>query len=300
MKIVVTGGTGFLGKHVCAALEKEGLVAVPVGSADYDLRNNGQIVDLLRDEEPQAIVHLAARVGGIGENVDQPGTFLYENAMMGLQLMDAARAWGVEKMLTVGTACMYPDTATIPMREDAIWNGPPSRETGAYAQAKRLILAQGVAYAEQYDFNAVFVVPSNLYGPGDESSHVVPMLTRKFYDALETGDDVELWGSGSATRDFLYVEDAAAGVVQALLYYNDPQPVNLGTGVETPIYALARAVAWEIGYEGEIRWDPTRPEGTLRRALDCTRARQKFGWTPKFRLRQGLPRYLAWFEGVED
>jgi GDP-L-fucose synthase len=246
------------------------------------------------------VVHLAARVGGIGDNVARPGAFLYDNAMMGLQLMDEALRRQIHKMLTVGTACMYPDDAVIPMHEDRLLNGPPSHDTGAYAHAKRLILAQGQAYAEQYDFNAVFVIPSNLYGPGDQSTHVVPMLVQKFYDAQESGEDVVLWGSGSATRDFLYVEDAAEGVVAALDYYNDSRPVNLGTGVETPVWALAGAIRWEIGFEGDIRWDPTRPEGTPRRALDCTRAREAFGWSAKTKLRDGLPRFLEWFEGVTN
>lgn len=300
MRVVVTGGYGFLGRHVVNALQREGYDAVPVSSSKYDLRKPEDSAALFTVEKPDMVVHLAARVGGIGDNVSAPGTFLYENAMMGLMLMDNARRYGVQKFLTVGTACMYPDEVVVPTPESALWQGHPAVETSAYAQAKRLILSQGQAYSEQYDFNAVFVIPSNLYGPGDESTHVVPMLVNKFSEAMDEDEDVLLWGGGSATRDFLYVKDAADGIVMALQYYNDPRPVNLGTGVETPIWALAQAIAWELDFKGDIMWDPTKPEGTLRRALDCTLARERFGWTAETRLRQGLPQYLNWFEGMSD
>ena len=249
---------------------------------------------MIYDTTPDAIVHLAARVGGIGDNVSAPGTFLYENAMMGLQLMDAARRLGVSKFLTVGTACMYPEDAPVPTPETALWTGPPAKDTAPYAQAKTILLEQGQAYADQYDFNAVFVIPTNLYGPGDHTSHVLPQIVNKFIEAIDVDDDVLLWGSGSATRDFLYVDDAAAGIVAALEHYNNPAPVNLGTGQETPIYALASAVAWELGFQNRIRWDPMKPEGVLRRALDCSRAYQQFGWRYTTSLRQGLPQYLNW------
>jgi Nucleoside-diphosphate-sugar epimerases len=301
MRVVVTGGNGFLGRHVVRALEREGYDIHAPKSGEYDLRDKDACERLMCENGPvDAVVHLAAKVGGIGENVSAPGTFLYENAMMGLQLMEAARRCGVQKFLTVGTACMYPDTVPVPTTESQLWNGFPAQETNAYAQAKRLILAQGLAYAEQYDFNAVFVIPSNLYGPGDESTHVVPMLTKKFFEAQDEGENVLLWGSGSATRDFLYVEDAARGIVTALMYYNEPHPVNLGTGMETPIWALAQAIAYETGFEGRIQWDPTKPEGTMRRALDCTRALYKFGWTADTKLNVGLPQYLEWYEGMRD
>lgn len=298
MRVTVTGGNGFLGRHVVEALRAREHAVESPSSKEYDLRSGVECEDLVLDTKPDAVVHLAARVGGIGDNVNAPGTFLYENAMMGLQLMDVARKVGVSKFLTVGTACMYPDTAPVPTPEVSLWDGLPAHDTMAYAQAKRLVLAQGMAYAEQYDFNATFVIPSNLYGPGDESTHVMPMLVRKFYDAQESGENVLLWGSGSATRDFLYVKDAAEGIALALDYYNEPWPVNLGSGQETPIYALAHAIAYEIGFDGDIQWDPTRPEGTMRRALDIQRANTKFGWTPKTKLRQGLPMFLEWYEGM--
>lgn len=298
MRVTVTGGNGFLGRHVVSALRANDHAVEAPSSVEYDLRVGLEAQDLIHDTKPDAVIHLAARVGGIGDNTSRPGEFLYENAMMGLQLMDAARRVGVDKFLTVGTACMYPDEVEVPTPETALWNGMPASDTAAYAQAKRLILAQGMAYAEQYDFNATFVIPSNLYGPGDTSTHVMPMLVKKFYDAQDEGDNVLLWGSGSATRDFLYVTDAAQGIVTALEYYNEPWPVNLGSGQETAIYQLALAVAYEIGFEGEIQWDPTRPEGTPRRLLDVKRAYDKFGWTPQTKLRAGLPRFLEWYEGM--
>jgi GDP-L-fucose synthase len=294
MRVTVTGGNGFLGRHVVKALQDaEHEVAAP-SSKDYDLRNGLESMDLLGDTKPDVVVHLAARVGGIGDNVSHPGAFLYENAMMGLQLMENARRLGVSKFVTVGTACMYPDNAAIPMEESHIWDGLPSVETGPYAHAKRLVLAQGLAYADDYDFNSVFLVPSNLYGPGDTTTHVIPQLTRKFRDAILTGDDVSLWGTGQVTRDFLYVEDAAKGVQQAVDYLNNPWPVNLGTGVETPIYAVAAAIAYELGFEGRIHWDITKPEGAPRRALSTKRAHMTMSWGARTTLHDGLPRWLEW------
>jgi len=294
MRVTVTGGKGFLGRHVVAQLIERGHEVTAPSSKDYDLRSGVEAGDMLLDSKPDAVVHLAARVGGIGDNVSAPGTFLYENAMMGLQLMDSARRLGVSKFLTVGTACMYPEDAPVPTTETSLWTGPPAKDTAPYAQAKTIVLEQGQAYAEQYDFNAVFVIPTNLYGPGDHTSHVLPQIVAKFMEAIDVDDDVLLWGSGSATRDFLYVEDAAAGIVAALENYNDPAPVNLGTGQETPIYALASAIAWELGFQGRIHWDPLRPEGVMRRALNSSRAYQQFGWRYTTSLRQGLPQYLNW------
>jgi len=296
VRVIVTGGYGFLGQHVVQKLIDEDHVVFAPRSRDYDLREMEACQRLLKRHSPDAIVHLAARVGGIGDNVSRPADFLFDNAVMGLHLMEAAYRAGTAKMLTVGTACMYPATSTIPMVESEIFGGEPAFETGAYAHAKRLILSQGIAYAEQYDFDAVFLVPTNLYGPGDRTTHVVPQVTRKFSEALDDGGPVVLWGSGSPTRDFLYAEDAAEGIVQALLYHNEPYAVNLGTGVETPIWALAHAIAWELGYDGEIVWDPTRPEGAGRRALDSSLAKQKFGWSARTSLRDGLRKYLEWFK----
>jgi len=296
VRVVVTGGYGFLGQHVVQELIDQDHVVFAPRSKNYDLREKRECRRLIKEQSPDAIVHLAARVGGIGDNVSRPGEFLYDNAVMGLHLMDVARDHGVGKMLTVGTACMYPATPTMPMVESEIFDGEPAFETGAYAHAKRLLLSQGIAYAEQYDFNAVFVVPTNLYGPLDRTTHVVPQMTKKFSEALDEGGPVILWGSGSPTRDFLYVGDCAEGIVQALLYHNEPYAVNLGTGVETPIWALAHAIAWELGYDGEIIWDPTRPEGAGRRALDSSLAKQKFGWSAHTNLRDGLRKYLEWFK----
>ena len=301
MRVNVTGGNGFLGKHVCEALRSEGHDVFAPTSDEFDLVTPVDVEAFLDTPDvPDAVVHLAARVGGIGDNVQRPGEFLYDNAMMGLQLLEEARKRGISKFLTVGTACMYPDTVPVPTPETELWNGRPAHDTEAYAQAKRLLLSQSIAYSEQYDFNAMFVIPSNLYGPGDTSTHVLPHLVRKFYSAQEEGEDVMLWGSGSSTRDFMYVTDAAQGITQALEYWNRPDPINLGTGIETPVYALASAIAYEIGFEGDILWDPTRPEGTPRRALDCSKAAEFLSWTATVRLRQGLPAYLSWYEGMSN
>lgn len=295
MRVAVTGGAGFLGRYVARALEDQGDDVFVVRSEEYDLRDPvAGVRGLLYEVKPEAIVHLAARVGGIGENVERPGEFLYENALMGLQLLEEARRNDVAKFVVVGTACMYPEDAPIPTRESDLYAGRPARETSAYGFAKRLLLEAGAAYREQYDFDAVFVIPSNLYGPGDRSTHVMPSLIRRFALAIAAeADEVVLWGTGSATRDFLYVEDAAAGIVAALNYYDEPTPVNLGSGVETPIYELALEVAGALGYSGAIRWDPTRPEGTPRRLLDVRKAATLMGWYPETPLADGLKRTIA-------
>jgi len=295
MRVVVTGGKGFLGRYTVRALEAKGHDVYAATSGKYDLRKRLDCAALMADQHPDAVVHLAARVGGIGDNYERPGIFVYENAVMGLELMEAARKAGVEKFLTTGTACMYPAEARIPMKEVDIWNGRPAFETVSYADAKRLVLAQGQAYQEQYDFNAIMVIPSNLYGPEDRSTHVVPSLIRKFLYATQHNEDaVTLWGTGNASRDFLYVEDAAEGIALALDHYEGYEPLNLGSGIEVPIFGLARTTAAMMEYEGDIRWDITKPEGTRRRCLDTTKASQKIGWYAAVSLKDGLDRTINW------
>ena len=301
MRVTVTGGRGFLGRYVVDALAAQGDEVSAPGSNEYDLRKRISCAALIADTQPEAVVHCAARVGGIGDNYERPGTFLYENAVMGLELMEQARRAEVGKFLTVGTACMYPASASIPMKEEDIWNGLPAFETASYAHAKRLILAQGQAYREQYDFNAIMVIPSNLYGPGDTSTHVMPSIIRKVSDAVENEEEfITLWGTGNASRDFLYVTDAAAGIVAALNYYEGELPVNLGTGVEVPIFGLARMIKAAYGYEGDIKWNIQKPEGTRRRCLDSTRAAKQMGWYADMNLGDGIKHTMSWFEGFED
>ena len=303
MRVTVTGGDGFLGRHVVDALRAQGDEVFVVRRDEFDLRDAYQARGAIYESHAEAVVHLAAAVGGIGDNVERPGEFVYDNGVMGLHLMEEARKAGVTKFLTVGTACMYPRDVRIPIKEEYLWDGPPAFETAAYAHAKRLILVQGQAYREQYDFNAVMVIPTNLYGPGDTSNHVVPSIIRKVSEAVQTGsDEVMLWGSGSATRDLLYVTDAAAGIVAALNYYDEAEPVNLGMQQEIPIYVLARAIRQLYGWDGTFTWDPTGPEGTNRRSLDTRRAHAKLGWGPQVHLKEGLERTIAWHEGrsVED
>lgn len=290
MNILVTGGTGFLGRHVVAELQSRGHSVHAPSSAVYDLRDPEQVAAALAYTSPEAVVHLAAIVGGIGANAASPGRFFHDNASMGLELMEQARVAGVEKFVTVGTACSYPADAPQPLHEDTIWDGYPAEPTAPYGLAKRMLLAQGQAYRREYGFNAIHVIPTNLYGPGDnfdlEAGHVVAMMVRKF---ASSSDGVELWGDGSPTRDLLYVTDAARGIALATESYDDPQPVNLGTGVETSIATLAARVAEFCGYPGMIFWDRRRPNGTPRRVMDVSRARS-FGFEATMPLIEGLQR----------
>ena len=239
------------------------------------------------------IIHLAAVVGGIGANRENPGRFFYENAIMGIQLIEQARLAGVEKFVTIGTVCAYPKFTPVPFKEDDLWNGYPEETNAPYGLAKRMLLVQGQAYRQQYGFNAIYLLPVNLYGPGDNfdpsSSHVIPALIKKCVDAIETGaDHIDVWGSGTASREFLYVEDAADGIVLAAEKYDGPKPVNLGTGQEITIRELVELIADVTGFTGEIRWDPMKPDGQLRRALDTSRASELFGFTAQTSFHDGL------------
>jgi GDP-L-fucose synthase len=291
---MVTGGAGFLGRAIVRRLEAANAREIFVPrSKDYDLRTREGVDRALGDGRPDLVIHLAAVVGGIGANRENPGRFFYENAIMGIQLMEQARVVGVEKFVSIGTVCAYPKFTPVPFREDDIWNGYPEETNAPYGLAKRMLLVQGQAYREQYGFNAIYLLPVNLYGPGDnfdpKSSHVVPALIKKSIDATEEGaNQLDVWGTGAASREFLYVEDAAAGILLAAEKYDGPEPVNLGTGQEITIRDLVWLIAEKTGFAGEIRWDATKPDGQPRRAMDTTRARELFGFVAQTSLEEGL------------
>lgn len=300
-RVVVTGGAGFLGSFVVEKLRERGCRGIVVPrSREYDLRDRDAINRLYREVRPHLVLHLAAVVGGIGANRENPGRFFYDNAIMGIELMEQARRFGVEKFVAVGTICAYPKFTQIPFKEEDLWSGYPEETNAPYGLAKKMMLVQAQAYRQQYGFNAIYLLPVNLYGPRDnfdpESSHVIPALIRRFVEAKETGqDEVVLWGDGSPTREFLYVEDAAEGIVLAAERYNGEEPVNLGTGTEIAIRDLAGILAQEIGFTGRIVWDTDKPNGQPRRCLDVTRARELFGFQAAHPFREGLSKTVAWF-----
>jgi len=300
-RVVVTGGAGFLGSYVVEKLRGRGCREVVVPrSSDFDLRDRDAIIRLYAEARPHVIIHLAAVVGGIGANRANPGRFFYDNAIQGIQLMEYARQRDVEKFVAVGTICAYPKFAPVPFKEDDLWNGYPEETNAPYGLAKKMLLVQAQAYREQYGFNAIYLLPVNLYGPRDnfdlETSHVIPALIRKFAEAKEGGRrEVVLWGDGSPTREFLYVEDAAEGILLATERYDGGQPVNLGTGEETAIWDLAGVVAAEIGFNGDIIWDASKPNGQPRRCLDVSRAKELFGFQAAHSLREGLAKTIVWY-----
>ncbi len=298
-RVMVTGGGGFLGQAVVRRLEARGADSIFVSrSRDYDLRTMDGIDRALGDARPQMVIHLAAVVGGIGANRENPGRFFYENAIMGIQLMEQARLAGVEKFVTIGTVCAYPKFTPVPFKEDDLWNGYPEETNAPYGLAKRMLLVQGQAYRQQYGFDVIYLLPVNLYGPGDNfdpaSSHVIPALIKKCVDARENGVDyIDVWGTGTASREFLYVDDAAEGIVLAAEKYDGSEPVNLGTGQEITIRELVELIAEVTGFTGEIRWDLTKPDGQPRRALDTSRSRELFGFGAHMRWEDGLRATVA-------
>ncbi len=301
-RIVVTGGAGFLGAPVCAELAKylpEGIV-VP-RSATFDLRERDDIRRLLTQSQPDVIVHLAAVVGGIEANRQNPGRYFYDNAIMGIQLMEEARHAGVKKFVTAGTICSYPKFTPVPFREDDLWAGYPEETNAPYGLAKKMLLVQAQAYREQYGFNAVSLLPVNLYGPRDnfdlETSHVIPALINKMIAARDAGNDsVEVWGTGEASREFIYVQDAARAIALATEHYDQPAPVNIGSGVEIKIADLAQLIAELTRFEGEIRFNTDRPDGQPRRCLDTSRAADEFGFRAETSLRDGIAATIEWYE----
>jgi len=301
-RIMVTGGGGFLGQAVVARLADANPAEVFVPrSHDYDLRRRDGIERAMQDGRPDVIIHLAAVVGGIGANRDNPGRFFYENAIMGIELIEAARLAQIEKFVTIGTVCAYPKFTPVPFHEDDLWDGYPEETNAPYGVAKKMLLVQGQAYRQQYGMNVIHLIPVNLYGPGDNfdpaSSHVIPALIKKCVDARDGGaTHIEVWGSGSPSREFLYVDDAARGIVLGADRYDGPDPVNLGVGQEITIRDLVEVIARLTRFEGEIRWDPSKPDGQPRRALDTSRAREQFGFVAGTSFEDGLRSTIEWYE----
>jgi GDP-L-fucose synthase len=300
--VLVTGGAGFLGTHVVRKIQAHGSPAVIVPrSREFDLRDKAAIIRLFEQTRPDLVIHLAAVVGGIGANRQHPGQFFYDNAIMGLQLLEQARFFSIEKVVVLGTVCAYPKFTPVPFRETDLWNGYPEETNAPYGLAKKMLLAQAQAYRQEYGLNAIYLLPVNLYGPGDnfdpESSHVIPALIRKCLEAVEGGqDEVVVWGTGQASREFLYVEDAAEAIVLASEHYDDPEPVNLGSGSEISIKELVELIAELTGFRGRLVWDTTKPDGQPRRCLDTSRAEQAFGFRARTDFREGLQRTIAWYQ----
>lgn len=301
-RVCVTGGAGFLGSVVVNRLTEHGAgeIIVPRRS-DYDLVKGDDVRRLLNDTRPDVILHLAANVGGIGANQAHPAEFFYDNLMMGVQLMHESWKAGVEKFVAVGTVCSYPKFAEVPFREDAIWDGYPEETNAPYGLAKKMLLVQSQAYRAQYEFNSIYLIPVNLYGPGDnfdlETSHVVPALIRKCIEARERdGKSIPVWGDGSPTREFLFVDDAAEGILLGAERYDGSEPVNLGSGQEISIKDLADQVRTLTGFQGQFTWDASRPNGQPRRSLDTSRARSEFGFTAGTPLDEGLEDTVKWYE----
>lgn len=301
-RFCVTGGAGFLGSEVCRKLRERGATDIFVPLIEkYNLVERDSIQQMLDDSQPHVIIHLAAQVGGIGANREHPAEFFYNNLMMGVQLMHEAWQRKVEKFVAIGTICAYPKFTPVPFKEENIWDGYPEETNAPYGLAKKMLLVQAQAYRQQYGYNAIFLLPVNLYGPGDNfhpvSSHVIPALIRKCVEAREQGlPEIIAWGDGSPTREFLYVEDAAEGILLATEKYNGAEPVNLGSGYEISIKDLTKLIARLTGYSGRITWDTSKPNGQPRRALDTRRALDYFGFKAQMPFEEGLRRTIAWFE----
>ena len=300
-RICITGGAGFLGTHLIKKLKEHGAKDIFVPEyPEYDLVREADILRMIDTAKPEIIIHLAAKVGGIGANREKPGEFFYDNLMMGVQLIHHAWRQGVEKFVAIGTICAYPKFTPIPFKEEDLWNGYPEATNAPYGLAKKMLLVQSQAYREQYGYNSIFLLPVNLYGPGDNfnpaSSHVIPALIRKCLEAKEQGSsEIVAWGDGSPTREFIYVEDAAEGITLATEKYNSSEPVNIGASFEISIKDLTETVARLTGFEGSIRWDTSKPNGQPRRKLDTTRAREAFGFEAKTDFEEGLRRTIDWY-----
>lgn len=304
MRYLITGGAGFLGSFVVDKLRARGIPASDIfipRSKDYDLTNQSAVEKLYLDARPDIVIHLAAQVGGIGANRLNPGRYFYANMAMGLHLLEQARIHHIQKFVQIGTICAYPNLTPVPFKESDLWNGFPEITNAPYGIAKKALLVMCQAYRQQYNLNAIYLLPVNLFGPRDnfdlESSHVIPALIRKSIEARNAHDDhISAWGTGSASREFLYVEDAAEAILLATEKYNEPAPINLGMGREISIKALTELVAKLTGFTGKIVWDPTKPDGQPRRCLDTTQAREKFGFQARTTLEEGLQKTIAWYE----
>jgi GDP-L-fucose synthase len=300
-RVVVTGGAGFLGGYVTEGLRKRGCKNILVPKIeDYDLVNMNDIVRVYDDMKPDIVIHLAAVVGGIGANREHPGEFFYKNLMMGVQLIEQGRIHDIEKFVAIGTVCAYPKFTTVPFKEDDLWNGYPEETNAPYGLAKKMLLVQSQAYRAEYGFNSIFLLPVNLYGPGDNfdpgSSHVIPALIKKCVDAVDSGAEyIDCWGTGKVSREFIYAADAAEGILLATEHYNGAEPVNIGAGFEITIKELAEKIAELTGFTGEIRWDSSRPDGQPRRCLDTSRANKLFGFEAKTPFDKGLKETIEWF-----
>ena len=305
-RIVITGGAGFLGSYIIEKMRQRGCtdenILVPK-IEDYDLVKSDDIKKMYDDMAPDIVIHLAAVVGGIGANRRHPGKFFYENLMMGVQLIEEGRVRNLEKFVAIGTICAYPKFTPVPFKEDDLWNGYPEETNAPYGLAKKMLLVQSQAYRQEYDFNSIFLLPVNLYGPGDnfdpENSHVIPALIKKCVDAINEGDDyIECWGTGSASREFIYAADAAEGILLATEHYNDDEAVNIGAGFEITIKDLAEKIVELTGFKGQIRWDNSKPNGQPRRCLDTTKAEKLFGFKAKTDFDEGLKKTIEWYKMV--
>ncbi len=305
-RVLVTGGAGFLGRYVLKKLEEIGCKEVFVArSKDYNLVEMEAVKRLYRDARPDVVIHLAARVGGIGANMKSPGGFFYDNLMMGVQMMEQGRVFGVEKFVAIGTICSYPKFTPVPFKEEDLWRGYPEETNAPYGLAKKMLLVQSRAYRQQYGFNSIDILLVNLYGPGDnfnpEYSHVIPALIKKIFDAVDNGEErIVVWGSGKPTREFLYVENAADGIVLAAEKYNKAEPVNLGAGFEISIKDLVELICELTKFKGEIEWDTSKPDGQPRRCLDTTKARQEFGFEARTSFREGLKKTIEWYRSNRE
>lgn len=301
-RLLVTGGAGFLGKFVVKKLEDMGCREIFVPrSAEYDLVDNEAVKRLYFKSKPHVVIHLAAKVGGIGANRQNPGKFFYDNLMMGIQMMEQGRLFGLDKFIAVGTVCAYPKFTPLPFKEEDLWNGYPEETNAPYGLAKKMLLVQAQAYRQEYGFDAIFLLPVNLYGPGDNfepaSSHVIPALIKKCIDAVENGEDkIVVWGTGEASREFLYVEDAAEGIVLATEKYNKPEPLNIGAGFEIKIKDLVRLIMELAGFNGIVQWDVSKPDGQPRRSLDVSKAEKELGFKAKTNFRDGLYKTIEWYK----
>jgi GDP-L-fucose synthase len=301
-RIVVTGGAGFLGRYVVEGLKKRGCknILVPL-IEEYDFVQPGDIKRMYDTMKPDIVIHLAAIVGGIGANREHPGKFFYDNLMMGVQLIEQGRLRGIEKFVAIGTVCAYPKFTPVPFKEDDIWNGYPEETNAPYGLAKKMLLVQSQAYRAEYGFNSIFLLPVNLYGPGDnfnpQSSHVIPALIKKCVDAVEAGADyIECWGTGSVSREFIYAADAAEGILLATEFYNGSEPVNIGAGFEITIKDLVEKIVRLTGFKGRIRWDSSKPDGQPRRCLDTSKAKKLFGFEAKTDFDTGLKQTVEWYK----